>query len=134
MAQESINRWWKPSLMMFGPTDDQSSNTEMSMKWKIKRETNDELRQRFVDVAAEQVKFLNLTLPDVTWNESTGHYDFGQLDWDHFWNVVKGNGPCNKQRLDARIKAHEEGKWVREAAMAFAEKQQNKVDHQLKSA
>ncbi|MFZ1705632.1 MAG: 1,2-phenylacetyl-CoA epoxidase subunit PaaA [Saprospiraceae bacterium] len=134
MAQESINRWWKPSLMMFGPPDEQSSNTEMSMKWKIKRETNDELRQRFVDVAAEQVKFLNMTLPDITWNEKTQHYDFGELDWNHFWQVVKGNGPCNKQRLVARVKAHENGAWVREAAMAYAEKQKNKVHNQLKSA
>ena len=134
MCQESINRWWKPALMMFGPPDEQSSNTEMSMKWKIKRETNDELRQRFVDVAAEQVKFLNMTLPDVVWNESTGHYDFGALDWDHFWNVVKGNGPCNKQRLDARIKAHENGAWVREAALAFAEKQKIRQQSQVKTA
>lgn len=134
MAQDSINRWWKPSLMMFGPPDEQSSNTEMSMRWKIKRETNDELRQRFVDVAAEQVKFLNLTLPDVVWNEATGHYDFGELDWNHFWDVVKGNGPCNQQRLDARIKAHEEGQWVREAALAYAEKQKNRTRSQLKSA
>lgn len=134
MAQESINRWWKPSLMMFGPPDEQSSNTEMSMKWKIKRETNDELRQRFVDVAVEQVKFLNMTLPDISWNEERGHYDFGQLDWDHFWQVVKGNGPCNQQRIETRVKTHEEGTWVREAAMAYAEKQKNKVENQLKSA
>ncbi|MBK7523566.1 MAG: 1,2-phenylacetyl-CoA epoxidase subunit A [Saprospiraceae bacterium] len=134
MAQESINRWWKPALMMFGPPDDQSSNTEMSMKWKIKRETNDELRQRFVDVAAEQVKFLHMTLPDISWNEERGHYDFGKLDWDHFWQVVKGNGPCNKQRLDARKKAHEDGAWVREAAMAYAEKEKLSLENQSKSA
>lgn len=134
MAQESINRWWKPALMMFGPPDDQSSNTEMSMKWKIKRETNDELRQRFVDVAVEQVKFLNMTLPDIHWNEERGHYDFGKLDWDHFWQVVKGNGPCNKQRLDARKKAHEDGAWVREAAMAYAEKEKLSLENQSKSA
>lgn len=134
MAQESINRWWKPALMMFGPPDDQSSNTEMSMKWKIKRETNDELRQRFVDVAVEQVKFLNMTLPDIHWNEERGHYDFGKLDWDHFWQVVKGNGPCNKQRLDARKKAQEDGAWVREAAMAYAEKEKLSLENQSKSA
>lgn len=134
MAQESINRWWKPALMMFGPPDDQSSNTEMSMKWKIKRETNDELRQRFVDVAAEQVKFLHMTLPDISWNEERGHYDFGKLDWDHFWQVVKGNGPCNKLRLDARKKAHEDGAWVREAAMAYAEKEKLSLENQSKSA
>ncbi|MBK8079679.1 MAG: 1,2-phenylacetyl-CoA epoxidase subunit A [Saprospiraceae bacterium] len=134
MAQESINRWWKPALMMFGPPDDQSSNTEMSMKWKIKRETNDELRQRFVDVAAEQVKFLHMTLPDISWNEERGHYDFGKLDWDHFWQVVKGNGPCNKQRLDARKKAQEDGAWVREAAMAYAEKEKLSLENQSKSA
>ena len=134
MAQESINRWWKPALMMFGPPDDQSSNTEMSMKWKIKRETNDELRQRFVDVAVEQVKFLHMTLPDISWNEERGHYDVGKLDWDHFWQVVKGNGPCNKQRLDARKKAHEDGAWVREAAMAYAEKEKLSLENQSKSA
>lgn len=134
MAQESINRWWKPALMMFGPPDEQSSNTEMSMKWKIKRETNDELRQRFVDVAAEQVKFLNMTLPDVVWNKERGHYDFGTLDWDHFWQVVKGNGPCNKQRLEARKKAHDNGAWVREAAMAYAEKEKLSLEKQSKSA
>ena len=122
MAQDSINRWWKPALMMFGPPDAESTNSEMSTKWKIKRESNDALRQRFVDSAAEQVKFLNMTLPDLIWNEERGHYDFGELDWEHFWAVVKGNGPCNKQRLEARVKAHEEGQWVREAAMAYAEK------------
>ena len=105
-----INRWWWPSVMMFGPKDDESPNTEQSMKWKIKRFTNDELRQKFVDVCAEQVKFLGLTLPDkdLKWNEERGHYDFGKINWDEFWQVVNGNGPCNKQRLDARRKAHEE--------------------------
>lgn len=122
MAQESINRWWKPALMMFGPPDAESTNSEMSMKWRIKRESNDELRQRFADVAAEQVKFLNMTLPDLEWNEERGHYDFGALDWEEFWNVIKGNGQCNQERLEARVKAHTEGAWVREAAMAYAEK------------
>ncbi len=124
MCQDAINRWWWPSLMMFGPKDSESTNSDQSMKWKIKRMTNDELRQKFVDMAAEQVKVLGMTLPDadLKWNTKTKHYDFGEINWDEFWNVVKGNGPCNKNRLDARIKAHEEGKWVREAAMAYAEK------------
>jgi ring-1,2-phenylacetyl-CoA epoxidase subunit PaaA len=129
MCQESINRWWWPSIMMFGPKDDESPNTQQSMRWKIKRFTNDELRQKFVDVCAEQVKFLNCTLPDkdLKWNEQRGHYDFGTINWDEFWQVVNGNGPCNKQRLDARKKAHEEGEWVREAALAYANKQQQKA-------
>jgi ring-1,2-phenylacetyl-CoA epoxidase subunit PaaA len=129
MAQDSINRWWKPSLMMFGPPDELSTNSEMSTQWKIKRESNDELRKRFADVAAEQVKYLHMTLPDLTWNEERGHYDFGTLDWEHFWAVVKGNGPCNKQRLAARVKAHEDGAWVREAAMAYAEKRKQKISN-----
>ena len=127
MTQESINRWWKPALMMFGPPDAESTNSEMSTKWKIKRESNDELRQRFADSAAEQVKFLNMTLPDTVWNEERGHYDFGALDWDEFWAVIKGNGQCNKQRLAARVKAHEDGLWVKEAAMAYAEKRKNRA-------
>jgi ring-1,2-phenylacetyl-CoA epoxidase subunit PaaA len=100
-----------------------------SLKWKIKRFTNDELRQRFIDICAEQVKLLGLTLPDplLKWNEEKGHYDFGPIDWDEFWNVVNGNGPCNKERLDARKKAHEEGVWVREAANAYASKKKNKL-------
>lgn len=128
MCQDAINRWWWPSLMMFGPKDSESTNSDQSMKWKIKRKTNDELRQNFVDMIAEQVKVLGMTLPDkdLKWNEERGHYDFGDINWDEFWNVVKGNGPCNKQRLDARRKAHENGKWVREAAMAHAAKQKNK--------
>ena len=125
MCQDAINRWWWPSLMMFGPKDSESTNSDQSMKWKIKRKTNDELRQQFVDMCVEQVKLLDMTLPDphLKWNEARGHYDFGEIDWNEFWNVVKGNGPCNKQRLDARRKAHEEGRWVREAAAAHAEKQ-----------
>jgi ring-1,2-phenylacetyl-CoA epoxidase subunit PaaA len=124
MCQDAINRWWWPSLMMFGPKDSESTNSDQSMKWKIKRKTNDELRQNFVDMIAEQVKVLGMTLPDkdLKWNEERGHYDFGEINWEEFWNVVKGNGPCNKQRLDARRKAHENGKWVREAAMAHAAK------------
>lgn len=124
MAQESINRWWWPSIMMFGPKDDESPNTIQSMKWKIKRFTNDELRQKFVDICAEQIKILNLTIPDkdLKWNEERGHYDFGAINWDEFWQVIAGNGPCNKQRLDARKKAWEDGAWVREAASAHAAK------------
>jgi ring-1,2-phenylacetyl-CoA epoxidase subunit PaaA len=129
MAQDSVNRWWWPSVMMFGPKDDESPNTIQSMRWKIKRFTNDELRQKFVDICAEQVKILGLTLPDedLRWNEEKGHYDFGAINWDEFWQVVQGNGPCNKERLDTRKKAWEEGAWVREAATAHAEKRKNKT-------
>ena len=124
MAQDALNRWWWPSIMMFGPADDASPNTVQSMQWKIKRFTNDELRQKFIDVCAEQVKFLGLTLPDtdLKWNEERGHYDFGVINWDEFWQVVKGNGPCNKERIKARKKAHNDGEWVRQAALAHAEK------------
>ncbi|MFK7936931.1 MAG: 1,2-phenylacetyl-CoA epoxidase subunit PaaA [Saprospiraceae bacterium] len=128
MAQDSLNRWWWPALMMFGPSDTDSPHTGQSMRWKIKRFTNDELRQKFVDVAVEQAKVLGITIPDpdLKWNEERGHYDFGEIDWSEFWNVVKGNGPCNKQRLDARKNAHERGAWVREAALAHAEKRQQR--------
>jgi ring-1,2-phenylacetyl-CoA epoxidase subunit PaaA len=124
MCQDAINRWWWPSLMMFGPKDAESTNSDQSIKWKIKRKTNDELRQQFVDMAAEQVKVLGMTLPDphLKWNEARKHYDFGEIDWEEFWAVVKGNGPCNKERLAARNKAHDEGAWVREAALAYADK------------
>ena len=125
MCQDAINRWWWPSLMMFGPRDSESTNNDQSMKWKIKRKSNDELRQHFVDMIAEQIKLLGMTLPDphLKWNEESKHYDFGEINWEEFWNVVKGNGPCNKQRMDAKRKAHEEGRWVREAATAHSEKQ-----------
>lgn len=124
MCQDAINRWWWPALMMFGPRDTESTNSDMSMKWKIKRKSNDELRQQFVDMIAEQVKILGMTLPDkdLQWNEERKHYDFGSIDWEEFWQVVKGNGPCNKQRLEARRNAWEEGRWVREAAAAHAAK------------
>jgi ring-1,2-phenylacetyl-CoA epoxidase subunit PaaA len=124
MVQDAINRWWWPSIMMFGPHDSESMHSEQSMKWKIKRFSNDELRQRFVDMCAEQVKLLGMTLPDpdLKWNEERKHYDFGKINWEEFWNVISGNGPCNKQRLDARRKAWEDGAWVREAANAHAEK------------
>jgi ring-1,2-phenylacetyl-CoA epoxidase subunit PaaA len=129
MCQDAINRWWWPSLMMFGPKDSESTNTDQSMQWKIKRKTNDELRQQFVDMCAEQVKVLNMTLPDkdLRWNDDTQQYDFGEIDWNEFWNVVKGHGPCNKERLDARRKAHDDGEWVREAAKAHAEKRKDLV-------
>ncbi len=124
MAQDALNRWWWPSLMMFGPTDDNSPNSAQSMKWKIKRKSNDELRQEFIDKTVPQAEFLGLTIPDpdLKWNEEKGHYDFGEINWEEFFNVIKGNGPCNKQRLSARVKAHEEGAWVREAANAYAKK------------
>lgn len=124
MCQDAINRWWWPALMMFGPRDSESSNSDLSMKWKIKRKSNDELRQQFVDMIAEQVKLLGMQLPDpaLKWNAARNHYDFGDINWEEFWQVVKGNGPCNKERLEARKKAWEEGQWVREAAAAYAAK------------
>ncbi len=127
ICQDAINRWWWPALMMFGPKDAESSNTDQSMKWKIKRKTNDELRQEFVDMCAEQVKVLNMILPDedLKWNSERQHYDSGEIDWNEFWNVVKGDGPCNKERLEARRKAHDDGGWVREAAAAYAEKKKS---------
>ena len=131
MAQDALNRWWWPSMMMFGPRDADSPNTAQSMKWKIKRKTNDELRQQFVDNTVPQADFLGISVPDpdLKWNEEKGHYDFGEIDWDEFWNVVKGHGPCNKERIAARTKAVEDGEWVREAALAYAEKKasQNKL-------
>lgn len=130
MAQDSLNRWWWPSLMMFGPHDSESTHSEQSMSWKIKRKSNDELRQAFVDATVPQARYLGLTIPDpdLRWNESTGHWEFGEIDWEEFWQVVKGNGICNRQRLKDRIRAHEEGAWVREAAMAHAEKQRHRRD------
>lgn len=130
MCQDAINRWWWPALMMFGPRDTDSTNSDQSMKWKIKRKSNDELRQNFIDMCAEQVKILGMTLPDprMKWNEQRQHYDFGEINWDEFWNVVKGNGPCNKQRLEARRQAWEEGEWVRKAAAAHAEKKAAKQE------
>lgn len=124
MAQDALNRFWWPALMMFGPNDDASPNSVQSMKWKIKRFSNDELRQKFIDVTVEQANLLGLTIPDpdLKWNEERGHYDFGEINWDEFWNVVKGNGPCNKERLEARKTAWEKGQWVRDAAMAYANK------------
>ena len=136
MAQEAFNRWWWPTLMMFGPKDEESPNTEQSMRWKIKRFTNDELRQRFVDMMVPQAEFLGLTVPDkdLKWNEAKGGYDHGEVDWVEFWNVVKGNGPCNKDRMKARNKADEEGAWVREAAVVYAEKRAQREKNKTQQA
>jgi len=124
MAQDALNRWWWPSLMMFGPNDEASPHSAQSMQWKIKRFSNDELRQKFVDICKEQADLLGLVIPDdsLRWNAERKHYDFGEINWAEFNNVVKGNGPCNKERLAARVEAHENGKWVRDAALAHAEK------------
>ena len=124
MAQDALNRWWWPSLMMFGPSDTNSLHSTQNMSWKIKRHTNDELRQKFIDMTVPQAEYLGLNIPDskLKWNEDRGHYDFGEIDWTEFNEVIKGNGPCNKQRLQTKNKSHQEGEWVREAAMAYAKK------------
>lgn len=136
MAQDALNRWWWPSLMMFGPSDKESTHSAQSAIWKIKRKSNDELRQHFVDVSVPQAEFLNLKMPDedLKWNEEKGQYDFGDIDWDEFWQVVKGNGPCNKSRLKARNKSYNEGAWVREAAVVHAEKQEARRENKAKTA
>jgi ring-1,2-phenylacetyl-CoA epoxidase subunit PaaA len=122
MAQDAVDRWWWPSLMMFGPPDDQSPHTEQSVKWRIKRFGNDELRQKFVDATVPQAEVLGLTVPDpdLHYDAETGRYEFGEIDWSEFWEVVKGNGPCNHERLEHRVRAHEDGRWVRDAALAYA--------------
>lgn len=124
MAQDALNRFWYPSLMMFGPSDAESVHSAQSMAWKIKMNTNDELRQKFVDQTVPQAEFLGLTVPDenLKWNEERGHYDYSQPDWDEFFNVLKGNGPCNAERLGARQKAWDEGQWVRDGLLAHARK------------
>ncbi|MEW2137309.1 1,2-phenylacetyl-CoA epoxidase subunit PaaA [Streptomyces sp. NPDC005409] len=134
MAQDAVDRWWWPSLMMFGPPDDESAHSAQSMAWRIKRHSNDELRQRFVDIAVPQAESLGLTLPDpdLKWNEERGHHDFGAIDWSEFWNVLKGNGPCNEQRINQRRKAHEDGAWVRDAAAAYADKHVNKKNEEAR--
>ncbi|AGN79183.1 1,2-phenylacetyl-CoA epoxidase subunit A [Pseudomonas sp. GD03651] len=128
MVQDAINRLWWPSLMMFGPSDEHSPNSAQSMAWKIKRQTNDELRQRFIDQTVPQLELLGCTAPDpeLKWNAERGHYDFGEIQWDEFYEVIKGNGPCNQERVATRRQAIEGGAWVREAAVAYARKQQNK--------
>jgi len=128
MVQESVNRWWWPSLMMFGPPDGESTHSAQSARWGIKRISNDDLRQKFVDATVAQAKVLGVTVPDplLQWNESRGHHDFGPIDWDEFWRVVGGHGPCNKERLAARVKAWEDGAWVRDAAMAHAAKERER--------
>jgi len=128
MAQDALDRWWWPAIMMFGPNDDESPNSARSMKWKIKRFSNDQLRQEFIDMTVPQAELIGLTIPDpdLKWNEGKGQYDFGEINWDEFFNVIKGNGPCNKARLKARNDAHNNGAWVREAAVAYAEKRTNR--------
>jgi ring-1,2-phenylacetyl-CoA epoxidase subunit PaaA len=132
MVQDATNRWWWPSLMMFGPPDDQSPNTAQSMRWGIKRISNDDLRQKFVDATVEQARILGVTLPDpdLKWNAQREHHDFGVIDWSEFWQVVNGDGPCNKERLAERVDAWNDGEWVREAALAHARKAAARADKQ----
>ena len=124
MAQDALNRWWWPALMMFGPPDQDSPNSAQSMQWRIKLFSNDELRQKFVDQTVPQAEYLGLSIPDpdLKWNEEAGRYDFGEINWAEFYEVLKGNGPCNRERLRTRVQAHEEGAWVREAMAAYAQK------------
>ncbi len=126
LAQDALNRWWWPSLMMFGPKDTDSPHTKQSMDWKIKRVSNDDLRQHFIDMTVPQAEYLGLTVPDpdLSWNEERGHYDFGEIDWNEFWNVIKGHGPMNRERMAHKRRAWDQGAWVREAARAHAAKQQ----------
>jgi len=129
MAQDALNRFWWPSLMMFGPHDGESAHSSKSMQWKIKRESNDTLRQRFIDQTVPQIEVLGLEMPDpeIKWNEKRGHYDSGEINWDEFYQVINGNGPCNHQRIKHHVKAHQEGQWVREAVRSYAQKQQAKA-------
>ncbi|MES3026177.1 MAG: 1,2-phenylacetyl-CoA epoxidase subunit PaaA [Pseudomonadota bacterium] len=128
MAQDAFNRWWWPALMMFGPSDAESVNSAQSAQWRIKLFSNDELRQRMVDQTVPQAEFLGLTVPDpdLKFNAETGHYEFGEIDWSEFHNVLKGNGPCNKERLATRVKAWDDGAWFRDALVAYADKKQSK--------
>ena len=128
MAQDALIRFWWPSIMMLGPHDADSPRTGNAMKWKIKRETNDSLRQSFIDKTVGQADVIGLKIPDkeLKWNEEAKHFDFGEIDWEEFWNVVNGEGICNKERIAHHVKAHEDGKWVREASIAYAKKKQNK--------
>ncbi len=129
MVQDSVNRWWWPALMMFGPNDTDSPHSAQSMAWKIKRFSNDELRQKFVDNSVRQFEYLGVSIPDpdLKWNEERGHYDFGEINWDEFYQVISGHGPCNRQRIEQRRRAQEDGAWVVEAAEAFAAKQSAKA-------
>jgi ring-1,2-phenylacetyl-CoA epoxidase subunit PaaA len=131
MAQDALNRWWGPAMQMLGPPDDNSPNSDETMRWQIKVESNDTIRQRFIDRTVPQAHAAGLTIPDpdLKYNETTEHWEIGPIDWDEFWRVVKGNGPCNHQRIKARIKAEEEGQWVLDAAKAYAEKHQDLVLH-----
>ncbi|WP_298051037.1 1,2-phenylacetyl-CoA epoxidase subunit PaaA [uncultured Paenalcaligenes sp.] len=133
MCQDAFERWWWPALMMFGPSDGESIHSAQSMKWRIKLFSNDELRQKMVDQTVPQAEYLGLKVPDpdLRWNEERGHYDFGEIDWDEFWAVLAGNGPCNKERLETRVNAHENGAWVRDALMAYADKQEQKQSKQV---
>ncbi len=132
MVQDAVNRWWWKCLAMFGPPDTDSAHSEQSMRWGIKRISNDELRQKFVDATVPQAKVLGVSLPDphLKWNEARGHYDFGDIDWDEFWQTVNGHGPCNRERLATRVKAHAQGQWVRDAALAYAQKQERKLQQE----
>ena len=125
MAQDALNRWWWPALMMFGPSDAESVNSAQSARWRIKLNSNDELRQKMVDQTVPQAEYLGLTIPDANlkWNEDTGHYEFGEIDWSEFHNILKGNGPCNRDRLRTRVEAYEQGAWFRDALVAHAEKE-----------
>jgi len=136
MAQDALNRWWWPALMMFGPPDSDSVHSAQSMQWKIKILSNDELRQKFVDQTVPQAEYLGLTVPDpeLKWNEDTGHYDFGEIDWEEFRQVVAGNGPCNRDRLRTRVKAWDDGKWFRDALLAHAEKKSERQVAAAKAA
>jgi ring-1,2-phenylacetyl-CoA epoxidase subunit PaaA len=129
MAQDALNRWWWPSMMMFGPNDKDSPHSADMAKWRVKRESNDDLRQRFVDRVVPQADFLGITVPDpkLKWNEEAKHYEYGEINWEEFHQVISGHGPCNRERMNARVKAHEEGKWVRDAAAAYANKKRKKA-------
>jgi len=136
MAQDALDRWWWPTLMMFGPHDADSAHSGRSMKWKIKRQSNDELRQKFVDQSVAQAAHLGLRIPDdkLAWNEEREHYDFGEIDWGEFQAVLAGAGPCNQERMEARRHANEQGDWVRDAMLAHAEKERDRstqsADHE----
>jgi ring-1,2-phenylacetyl-CoA epoxidase subunit PaaA len=129
MVQDAVNRWWWKCLAMFGPPDSDSPHSAQGMRWGIKRIINDDIRQKFVDATVPQAEVLGVRLPDpdLKWNETRGHYDYGQIDWDEFWQTVNGHGPCNRERLATRVRAHENGQWVRDAALAYAEKQRQRA-------